>query len=157
MGMTEAIRTVYIETNVFIYAVEGTKQYSEAPKRLIEFLRGRPGMAVTSEITFAEVLAPASRPGALPLHIKRRIYLDLLLWSGFVGLVPVNRSVLIETADLRAVAKLRLPDAIHLVSAIQSRCQFLVSHDADFKTMPENMKQVRADAQGIDELLKVIA
>ena len=155
--MTEAgLASVYIETNVFIYAVEGTKETSEGPKRLIEFLRKRPGMAVTSEITFAEVLAPPSRADALPLHIKRRLYLDLLLWSGFVNLVPVSRGVLIETADLRTVTKLRLPDAIHLVSAIQCRCRYLVSHDDDFKVLPEGMKHVRADAQEIDNMLKVI-
>jgi hypothetical protein len=57
-GMTDATvsRAVYLETNFFIKAVEGTA--SAAPKRLIEALRTRPGIAMTSEITLAEALAP---------------------------------------------------------------------------------------------------
>lgn len=99
---------IYLETNFFIKAVEGTAEAAGPPRSLIESLRGHPGLAVTSEITFAETLAPPNRSDAPPLHVKRRAYLDLLLWSGFVVLVPVSRDVLIETADLRAARRMKL-------------------------------------------------
>src|SRR5476649_435131 len=136
-GMTDAPadQAVYLESNFFIKAVEGTAETSASPKRLLEVLRKRPGVAVTSEITFAETLAPPRRADALPLHIKRRAYLDLLLWNGFITLIPVSRDILIETADLRVVARMKLPDAIHLVSAIRSKCRFIVSGDSDFKKL----------------------
>jgi predicted nucleic acid-binding protein len=154
--MTDAATSqpVYLETNFFIKAVEGTPEVANPPKRLIEILRLRPGLGVTSEITFAETLAPPRRADALPLHIKRRAYLDLLLWSGFLTLIPISRDILIETADLRSVARMKLPDAIHLVSAIRGRCRYLVSGDSDFDRLPEGMSPVRPDAVGIDGLLK---
>jgi predicted nucleic acid-binding protein len=156
--MTEsADQAIYLETNFFIKAVEGTEEASAPPRKLIEVLRTRTGMAVTSEITFAEVLAPPRRPDALPLHVKRRAYLDLLLWSGFITLIPVSRSILIETADLRAVARLRLPDAIQLVSAIRGRCRYLVSADSDFQNLPAGMTRVRPDEPGIEGLLGQIS
>jgi predicted nucleic acid-binding protein len=155
--MTEALanRSVYLETNFFIKAVEGTEEAAAAPKQLIALLRARPGTAVTSEITFAETLAPPKRADALPLHIKRRVYLDLLLWSGFILLIPVNRDILIETADLRTVARLKLPDAIHLVSAMHAKCQYLVSNDDHFKKLPTGMEHVKPDDAGIEKLVKV--
>lgn len=151
-----AAQAVYLETNFFIKAVEGTAEASAAPKRLIEVLRARPGIAVTSEITFAETLAPPKRADALPLHIKRRAYLDLLLWSGFIALIPVSRDILIETADLRAAARLKLPDAIHLVSAVRGKCRYLVSADSDFHKLPVGMTLVNPDEQGIGSLLRAL-
>lgn len=154
--MTESPSSlIYLDTNVFIRAVEGLDDASVPAKALINALRSqRPGIAATSEITFAEVLAPPKRSDALPLHMKRRVYLDLLLWSGFLALVPVSRDVLIETAALRAMGKLKLPDAVHLVSAIRVQCRFFVSADRDFDKMPEGMEQVKCDHDDLPRLLK---
>jgi predicted nucleic acid-binding protein len=149
---------IYLDTNVFIKAVEGLNEAASPAKTLIQALRhGRSGIAATSEITFAEVLAPAKRPDAMPLHMKRRAYLDLLLWSGFVALIPVNRDILIETAALRAMGRLKLPDSVHLVSAIRARCRFFVSADRDFDKMPEGMERVNCDHADLPRLLEALS
>jgi predicted nucleic acid-binding protein len=149
---------VYLDTNVFIKAVEGTDEAAAPAKRLIKALRHhRFGIAATSEITFAEVLASPKRPDALPLQIKRRAYLDLLVWSAFIKLIPVSRDVLIETADLSSIARLKLPDAIHLVSAIRSGCRFFVSTDRDFDKLPQGMERVIPDEDGLSRLIKELS
>jgi predicted nucleic acid-binding protein len=154
--MTESPSSlIYLDTNVFIKAVEGLDEAATPAKMLIKALRHRrSGIAAISEITFAEVLAPPKRPDALPLHMKRRAYLDLLLWSGFVALVPVSRDILIETAALRAMGRFKLPDAVHLVSAIRVRCRFFVSADRDFDKMPEGMERVNCDRDDLPRLLE---
>ncbi|MGB8401343.1 type II toxin-antitoxin system VapC family toxin [Bradyrhizobium sp.] len=155
--MTEASSSfIYLDTNVFIKAVEGLDEAAAPAKTLIRTLRRqRAGMAATSEITFAEVLAPSKQAGALPLHTKRRAYLDLLLWSGFVALIPVSRNILIETAALRATGNLKLPDAIQLASAIL--CRFFVSADKDFNRMPEGMERLKCDHDDLTRLLKELS
>jgi predicted nucleic acid-binding protein len=154
--MTESPSSlIYLDTNIFIKAVEGLDEAATPAKMLIKALRHRrSGIAATSEITFAEVLAPPKRPDALPLQMKRRAYLDLLLSSGFVAPVPVSRDILIETAALRATGSLRLPDAVHLVSAIRIRCRFFVSAARDFDKMPEGMERVSCDHDGLHRLLE---
>jgi predicted nucleic acid-binding protein len=127
------------------------------PKRLLALLRTQPRIACTSELTLAELLAPPKRSDALPLQMKRRAYLDLLVWSGFIALIPVTRDILIETADLRAVTRLRLADAIHLASGIRAGCQYLVTSDTDFKNMPAGMQRIEPDEAGIDHIMKVLA
>jgi predicted nucleic acid-binding protein len=155
-GMTESSSSlIYLDTNVFIKAVEGLDETAAPAKVLIETLRRqRAGIAATSEITFAEVLAPSKQVDALPPHMKRRAYLDLLLWSGFVELIPVSRSILIETAKIRAMARFKLPDAVHLASAIQVRCRYFVSADRDFDKMPEGMERVNCDHESLPRLLE---
>jgi predicted nucleic acid-binding protein len=120
-------KRVYVDSNVLIYAVEGVPATAGPAKELIRFLRTQRGLMFTSEIALAEVLAPSKRRGAWPPAAKRRAYLDLLVWSGAVNLIPVTRDILIRTADLRKATPLKLPDAIHLVSAIHAKCEFLVT------------------------------
>jgi len=149
---------IYLETNVFIYAVEGTDETAKLAKTLLKYIRhARPPNVITSEITLAEVLAPIKRAGALPLQERKRLYLDLLVWSGIVTLVQINRSILLETANLRAVTNLKLDDANHLVSAIRGGCRFFVSGDTDFARMPAGMGRVVPDEHGIATLLDVMA
>ncbi|QWG12733.1 type II toxin-antitoxin system VapC family toxin [Bradyrhizobium sediminis] len=154
--MTEASSSlVYLDTNVFIKAVEGLDEAAAPAKSLIKELRRRPaGLAATSEITLAEVLAPSRQADAMPFDMKRRAYLDLLLWSGFVALIPVGRNILIETAEQRAMHRLKLPDAVHLVSAIHAQCRFFVSADRDFERLPVGMERVDCDHAGLAGLLR---
>jgi len=156
--MTEtSVSMVYLDANVFIRAVEGTDETSAPARRLMQALRHRrAGVAATSEITLAEVLASPKRSDALPLELKRRAYLDLLVWSGFIKLLAVSRDVLIETADLSAVARFKLPDAIHLVSAVRSGCRFFVSADRDFDKLPQGMVRVDPDEDGLSRLIEVL-
>jgi predicted nucleic acid-binding protein len=158
-GMTEPPASIiYLDTNVFIKAVEGTDEAAAPAKRLIATLRRqRAGIAATSEITFAEVLASPKRSDALPLHIKRRAYLDLLVWGAFITLIPVNRDILIETADLSTVARFKLPDAVHLVSARRSGCRFFVSADKDFDKLPHGMERIDPDENGLSRLMKQLS
>ncbi|HML13318.1 MAG TPA: PIN domain-containing protein [Xanthobacteraceae bacterium] len=152
-----ADKRVYVDSNVLIYAVEGVQGTAAPAKELIKFLRGHRGLIFTSEISLAEVLAPSKRRGAWPLRAKRRVYLDLLVFSGAVQLVPVTREILIRTADLRQIAAMKLPDAIHLESAIRSGCRFLVTGDTNFKKLPPNVKKITPDEDGIRNLLEALA
>jgi predicted nucleic acid-binding protein len=144
---------VYFDTNVFILLVEGEPERAAIIRRLFDELRKYDSSAVTSELTLGEVLAPPRRKGALELHIKKRIYLDLIVWSGFIELIPVSRDLLIETANLRNVSRHKLPDAVHVVSAIRSRCTYFLSNDVDAKRVPTQMQWVRPDEQGVATIL----
>jgi predicted nucleic acid-binding protein len=146
---------VYLDTNIFIKAIEGTDEASGPVKGLIRVLRDqRAGIAATSEITLAEVLASPKRADALPLQVKRRVYPDLLVWSAFISLIQVSRDILIETADVNAVARFKLPDAIHLVSAMRSGCRFLVSADKHFDKLPQGMERINPDENSLSRLSK---
>jgi predicted nucleic acid-binding protein len=61
-------RVIYLDSNPIIYLVEGEPVISDPLKPLFEALRNKPQTAVTSELTLAEVLAPARRKDALSPH-----------------------------------------------------------------------------------------
>jgi len=148
---------VYIDTNVFIAGFESPIENARPVQDFLRALRERPGIGISSELTLAEILAPVSRPHALPAVKRRRLYFDLLLWSGLIDLRPVTREILIETADLRSVARHKLPDAIHVVTAVHAHCSFFLSHDDGMKRLPQGMRRVRADESGVDEILRALS
>jgi predicted nucleic acid-binding protein len=151
---------LYFDANVFIYAVEGSDDIAGRLRTLFELLGSNLNLAVTSELTFAEVL-----PKADP--IRRRNYLELILYSGLFDLHPVTRDVLIETGDYRRNAGLsrpdasepyasmpKLPDAIHVVTAVRAGCGRMLSFDRALK-LPEGMRRLTRD--GLPQLIEELS
>lgn len=146
---------VYVDANPFVYALEGPEDLASSLKTLFRLFKDNPGSAVTSELTLAEVL-PKRR-------IPDRDYLELLVWSEIFDLRPVDRDVLYGTADYRRIAAVKLPDgrvqmpklpdSIHVVTAINNGCRMFLSSDSKIK-LPEAIRFVRADASGIASLVR---
>jgi predicted nucleic acid-binding protein len=154
MGDVVWERLVYLDSNVFIDAYDGEQALSDPAKSLLDHLRAQPGAAVTSELSLAEVLADPEAKGDLR---RKRAYLDLIVWSRFVTLVPITRDVLRATAKLRAIhrRKLTLVDAIHLATAITTRCRVFVSRDTGI-TPPGGMRRMEAGRDGVTAILQAI-
>ena len=147
---------VYLDANPFIYALEGAPMIAAPAQTLFEALRARPGAGVTSELTLAEVLAPSKGRKRTPQ--LKRAYLDLMVWSRFIDLRPISREVLYETVNLRttrATAKLKLPDAIHLATAIGNQCRFFVSGDKDIP-VPRGMIHAKPDASSVARIVETL-
>ena len=146
--MTE--RRIYLDANVFIYAIEGKPDIAALMRELFELFRNRRGIGVTSELSLAEVL-----PGAMDAH--RRNYLNLILLSRIFNLQPVTRERLIETADYRKAAGMpKLPDAIHMVTAIRSGCHQILSADARLK-LPKGYSLIRPDRDSLSNLIQELS
>jgi hypothetical protein len=103
--MTEAASAsiVYVDANPIAYAFEGSEELATALKTLFSIFRQKPGLAVTSELTLAEVLPKKKIPD--------RYFLDLLVWSGMFELRPVTREILVETARYRRFVRPSFPAA----------------------------------------------
>ncbi|MBK5959411.1 hypothetical protein CCR97_14515 [Rhodoplanes elegans] len=152
--MTEASRAplVYLDANPFIYLIEGADDLVAVMERLFGKLQANPGSGATSELTLAEVL-----PKAPEWH--REDYLDLMLSSGFLRLLPVTREVILGAAEFRrtvASAGFRmpkLPDAIHAVTAGIEGCRYLVTNDARL-AVPTGVFRVGTDAASIAAVIE---
>jgi predicted nucleic acid-binding protein len=124
---------VYLDTNVFIYAVEAVAAYRAAVEALFTLLEESAVSAVTSELTLAEAL---TKPLELERHAIAAVYEAMLTPSAWLAVMPIEPSVLIEAARLQAQLKLRLPDAIHLATAIATDCPTVVSNDRRLRAPP---------------------
>jgi predicted nucleic acid-binding protein len=143
--MTET--RLYLDANVFIYAIEGSTDISNPLRELFDLFRSRRGIGVTSELTLAEVLPRAG-------GVQRRSYLDLILWSRIFDLHPISRDILIETAEYRRTARMpKLPDAIHVVTAIRAGCRTILSADSRLR-LPEGYAAFVPNRENLSRLIR---
>jgi predicted nucleic acid-binding protein len=141
MGIVESLRgrRVYLDTNVFIYAVEGVAEHADAIERLFSLIEEGELAACTSELALAEALA---KPFEIGRNDIAQVYEAMLAPSAWLSVLAVNRPILVEAARLQARLKLRLPDAIHVATAVAAECTVLLSNDRRIKA-PDGLTLVR--------------
>lgn len=120
-------KSLYLDANLFIYALEGVEPFAAPLKAPFIEMEAGSIHAVTSELTLAEVLARPFKLGAMD-HVDE--YKRIFAGGIAVTQVPVSRSLLVEAARLRGSNGLKLADAIHLATAISTKCSVIVSNDA---------------------------
>ncbi|MGO8739953.1 type II toxin-antitoxin system VapC family toxin [Rhodoblastus sp.] len=142
----------YLDANIFIELIEGTPELVAAASGLLRVADGREEFFATSELTLAEVLAGPK----ISAH-ERRLYMNLIAWNPVVRLVPITCEILIETADLRKFTAHKLPDAIHVVTALRQKCRFLVSRDRDMRKLPVGgMTYLQTGPEAIKALIEAL-
>jgi predicted nucleic acid-binding protein len=125
--MTELTR-IYVDTNVLIEFVERTSERWWALGGLFRAAGAQRVEVITSELSFSEVLV---KPMAESDHDRISAYTAMLANGDFpLEPVPVSRAVLLRAAAIRAGRlSLKLPDAIHLATAIEMECEVFCSND----------------------------
>jgi predicted nucleic acid-binding protein len=124
---------VYIDANVFIAAFEQLDLSAKAAAQLIRSIDAGTLSGVTSELTLAECLGgPLRRGDTAAVAAYERAIATRPNWI----VQPVNREILVRAASLRVETGLKLPDAIHLATAILANCGVIVSNDARMKVLP---------------------
>lgn len=119
-------RRFYLDANFFIYVLEESEPWAEAARRILMALDRGECEAVTSEVSLAECLV---KPLALGHTDIAEAYLEFLRGHPFLVVVPISREILIEAARLRALSRIKLPDAIHGATALQGGCASFLTND----------------------------
>lgn len=131
--LTERLGTsVYLDTNIIIYAVEGYETHAAPIKSLLQGLTEGEIIAVTSELTVAEVLVKPMRDGNAKLE---EAYRRFLLPTESLRSSTVSREILEAAAGIRATSALKLPDAIHWATAMIEHCDSFLTNDDGFKSV----------------------
>jgi predicted nucleic acid-binding protein len=125
MWSTLKERAIYLDTNVIIYAIEGENVWSNLLRDLFRAIDEHAIHAFTSELTLAEVLTKPFERGVSSLVAK---YEELLAPDGPIGMVPVDRPILRSAAELRGPMRMKLADAIHVATALQCACDFVLTN-----------------------------
>lgn len=125
---------VYLDTNLFIYAVEAIAPYAERVSPLFQAADLGTVRLVTSLLALAETLVMPCRRGDDTLITT---YRELFTHppSGLL-VAQLDAATLERAARLRAtIGSLRLPDAIHLATAESEQCDLFLTNDRRLKDM----------------------
>jgi predicted nucleic acid-binding protein len=124
---------LYLDANIFIYFVEGHPAFANALALLFRGIDEGSIIAVTSELTLAEVLVKPLADGKPGIA---EVYENVLATASKIQMTPVSRDLLLASARLRAEWGGKLFDAIHIATALASNCDILLTEDRGIRTPP---------------------
>ncbi len=133
---------VYLDANIVIYVVEGFADYADQIQALLEAMDAGEIVSVSSEPTLAETLV---KPLKDQNPAIQQAYRAFLTPAPVLEVIPISRDILEDAAMWRASTKLKLPDAIHLATALRQRCDSFLTNDDVFRSL--NLPQVKMLAE----------
>jgi len=127
-------RRIALDTSVFIYQLEANARYLGLTDLVFSWVE-RPGHeAVTSTITMTELLVPSYRQS--DEHRVDTFYGLLSTYPNLQWIAPD-----LEAADLaaklRAIYRLRTPDALQAATALRAQATGLITNDPVFARIGE--------------------
>jgi predicted nucleic acid-binding protein len=128
-------RNLYVDANAFVEMFEKHSTTSALLRTLFVDIEPSVLRRHTSELTLPELLVK-------PMKDRNAELVDL--YSGFVRtselleVVPVDRQILVAAAAIRAEnGTIRLPDAIHIATAVEQNCEWFVTGDKRIRVLPQ--------------------
>jgi predicted nucleic acid-binding protein len=123
-----SIERIYLDTNIFISAFEKGEMGGSLLSDLFTVPRNPlRNLFVTSELTLSELLVVPYRNGDADLVEG---YATLVRTNAWLDVIAVDRVVLVQASKLRSERRgLKLPDAIHLATALKAECSHLLTED----------------------------
>jgi len=135
--------SAYLDSNLIIRFVESEEQ---ALLFLIENAAADLLRLFTSELTLAEVLvAPLKARDTEMISI----YEEMLTTDEALEIVPIDRSIVRRSAEVRATIGNKGMDAIHVATAIECGCTVFISSDERIR-LPDTLSRIRVDQ--VDDL-----
>ena len=123
-----------LDTSVFIYHIEGTSRYAEPAGVVFDELAQGARDGVTSVLTLMELVVR-------PLQLGRADIADEYetLVANYPNLVIANidRATARRAAELRAVYRLRSPDALQVAACLQGGADIFLTNDRDLRRVKE--------------------
>jgi predicted nucleic acid-binding protein len=127
-------RKVYLDTNLFIYVLNGTPGLVVPCVELLDACSRGDLIGLTGDLTLAELqVQPLRLNDAAALAAVRELLVD----SGAVTLVGHDRACFEKAALLRARHGLKMPDALHLATAQLAGAACCVSNDQQFPSLAD--------------------
>ncbi len=124
---------VYWDTNIFIMLREHSGDLHDLLWQWLGTIRGKDLKFLTSQLTFSELKVRPLQQSDLELL---RTYDEWSLDDDWLEIHSISRSVLDGAALLRSQrTNLKLPDAIHLATALHAGCTHFLTADQGLKSV----------------------
>jgi predicted nucleic acid-binding protein len=124
---------VAVDTAPFIYFVERHPRYHPLVHSFFTGIDRAEFTAITSMLTVVEVLVQPLRANDSQLANE---YRNILLGARNLTALMVTHDIAEEAARVRAVHRIRTPDAIQLATAVRGGATTFLTNDSSIKPIP---------------------
>lgn len=123
-------KAVYLDTAPLIYYLEENATHSSYLNQLFKKNEAGEFIFYTSVVTLTEVLTLPFRQGNVELAEQYQYFLSE---TQTLKLIPVNLPIAKLAAKLRAEYGIRMPNAIHLATAMEIKADWFLTNDIALK------------------------
>jgi len=123
--------TVCLDTNILIYLLEGNDALARPLAQLKDAIEYRKARFIVSALAFSEILPPAAVRGNRAA--VEQVCAFLANPKAF-EIAPADTQICIQAGLLRGAFRRKIPDAIHVATALVSGCDCLLTNDDRIKT-----------------------
>jgi predicted nucleic acid-binding protein len=116
---------VFLDTNFFIYLIEGSAPHGPRARYLLRALSARRDEVLTSVMSLGEVLVMPLRKGDQALTQRYRT----LFRAPGITVLPFLESAAEAFARIRMAGSIKPPDAIQLATAATAGCDLFLTND----------------------------
>lgn len=123
-----------LDTSVFIYQLEANPRYLPFTRHVFDWLELSGGRAVTSTVTMAELLVQPYRQSNQ--RSADQFYGLLSIYPNLEWVAP-DLQIADMAARVRALHRLRMPDALQAATAILSSATGMITNDSVFRRVAQ--------------------
>lgn len=127
-------KIIGVDTMIFIYLFENNKKYFSIVKEFFDLLEKEKIIVITSIISPIEII---STPSIEKYPEKQRLYLSFFKKMKNLKVKEISWELVEKVGYFRRKYNLRTPDAIQLVTVIDSHSKIFVTNDIRFKKVKE--------------------
>lgn len=126
-------KRVYFDTNGLIYFFDKHPVYFSAILPFIVACDKGEFLGFAGDLTVCELMVhPYRNQNQADIERAKQFFKR----KNFIQTVSHTAEIFDTTSKIRACSKLKLPDALHLATAIANQCDFLLTGDVDFSQLP---------------------
>lgn len=133
--------TVYIDTNVFIYFLDGRKPFVSMVSPFLESVLNGDIVGFTGQAVIAETLV---QPYKLENDFLVERFKAFFYQPDFLTLLDHDAACFELAAKISGKKGMKLVDSLHFATALQAGCQYLITHDKGMKSV-EGIEIFRLD------------
>ena len=139
--LPEGVTRLYLDTNIFIYLLEGEARFSEPVAKILTEADARNITLVTSEFAVCECLVGAHRRGDPDLIAQYEAFFEdaTLVFE----MVAAGSPILAQAPAIAGTLRLKILDALHVASALMAGCNGFLTNDAGIPPIDGQLEVVR--------------
>ena len=127
-------KRVYFDANIFIYLLEHHPDLGEVCLSIVQSAVDKELDGYSGDLVLAELLVkPLKENNARAVQAVR----DLFTNDTRIELLPHTKTAFISAAHLRANYKIKLPDALHIATAVENHMDVFLTNDREIPAMRE--------------------
>lgn len=125
-------KSIYIDANIFIYFLDGQEPFASMVTPFLEKVMLGEIIGCTGDAVIAEVMVHPYKLGNLAMIEQFKAFFGQ---ENFLSILSHDGKAFDLAASISGKKGMKLVDSLHMATALQTGCDYLITHDKGIKSV----------------------